>query len=118
VKHELTLIAALTVDADGDEQITELQQQLLATQEAYQRVREALLVAVEYLPATGDAIVESDLGHIARALSNPPSIEALEHKKLEGEIAVLDEFGNAAGHGSKTLLNMIAERKDKLEKMK
>jgi len=81
--------------ADGDEQITELQQQLLATQEAYQRVREALLVAEEYLPVTGDAIVKSDLGHIAQALANPPSMEALEQdrakRKLEEESAELTE---------------------------
>jgi hypothetical protein len=56
-------------------------------------------------------------GKCNKALPNPPNIEAVERKKLEDEIALLDGMYFLDGV-SKDLDSMIAERKAQLEKMK
>jgi len=91
------------------------EQQLLATQEAYQRVAEALR---EFMLMTSRLNPAYDKAE--EALANPPSLEAVERKKLEDEIAVLEDV-QSLEPVSDTHFRvgaMIAERKAKLEKMK
>jgi len=92
-------------------ELHEQRQQLLATQEAYQRVVEALKKAVPFIG------YQAHVPHISEqaeeALANPPSLEALERKKLEDEIVVLEYAKFSLDIG-----DMIAERKAKLEKLK
>jgi len=91
-------------------------QQLLATQEAYQRVVEALKDSNGILDGIyGNARrqAEAQITDNNEALANPPSLEAVERKKLEDEIVVLEDAKFSLDIG-----DMIAERKAKLEKMK
>jgi len=109
---------------------SQLRQQLLATQEAYQRVADALEHSIAFIGR--DAEVPGIRKNAQLALANPPSLEMVERKKLEDEIAVLEEAArwfeendhietDANGmesHADLHMHNMIAERKAKLEKMK
>jgi hypothetical protein len=96
--------------------IEHLEQQLLATQEAYQRVVEAvgLIRHKAYMGETGIFAVADE------ALANPPSLEAVERKKLGDEIDVLEfVYATQPKTGVRAfLLLMINERKTKLEKIK
>jgi len=106
----------------------ELEQQLLATQEAYQRVVAALNESNSYIRSTDNGgfsalpVIKAN----KKALANPPSLEALENdrekRKLTDEIAVLGLVDNASlsylGEYMLHVRRMIAERKAKLEKMK
>jgi len=90
-------------------------QQLLATQEAYQRLRKAVF-AFRYPANLGQrSLVDIDK-ELDEALANTPSLESLERKKLEDEIAVLEIVWDSLDPFEAQ--NMIAERKAKLEKMK
>jgi hypothetical protein len=102
--------------------VKELEQQLIATQEAYQRAADMLMLIYR-----GNKVW--NLGSISGALANPPSIEMVERKKLEDEIAVLGTAKEAFRPKHKNdyrlayyvqcdIASMIAERKAKLEKMK
>ena len=105
---------AMTLVISHEEVIEKLQQQLLATQDAYQRVAKALDIADNFVPIHGrNEWVNSQIDIINAAIANPPSLEALERKKLEDEIVVLEEVWTFVNHGE-----MIAVRKAKLEKMK
>jgi hypothetical protein len=102
--------------------IESLQQQLLATQEAYQRVVEALqhwgVHAQDCKKSGWDFEKECTCG-LDETLANPPSLENVERKKLEDEIAVLEESIAVSDRVLYShILNLIAERKAKLEKMK
>jgi len=94
-----------------------LEQQLLATQEAYQRVVEALKESTEQIKAYDDCVGAGWVNILVQdneqALANPPSLEAVERKKLEDEIVVLEYAKFSLDIG-----DIIAERKAKLEKMK
>jgi organic radical activating enzyme len=96
-----------------------MQQQLLATQEAYQRVVEALenlaKIVVTQVGADYNDVIHAAYIEGRDALANPPSLEAVERKKLEDEIAVLRLAHNSTNI---SIYRMITERKAKLEKMK
>jgi hypothetical protein len=63
--------------------------------------------------------VMEQFGIANQALANPPSLEAVERKKLEDEISVLEEASNELdGYYLQPLYRMIAERKAKLKEMK
>ena len=103
-----------------------LSEHLLATQEAYQRVHNALLDSNGVLSDVTSASYSLGLAQLhdnEQALSNPPSLEMVERKKLEDEIAVLVEVSKSA-RARETIFCMITERKEKLnhknklEKMK
>jgi flagellar biosynthesis/type III secretory pathway chaperone len=88
------------------------EQQLLATQEAYQRVAGAANLPQQSL---------SEMVHrtwaIEEALANPPSMDMVERKKLEDEIAVLEKAAATCRPYDEHFRHMMTERKAKLGKM-
>jgi len=105
----------------------ELRQQLIVTQEAYQRVVEALQDFVthsyEHGVEGGDIVLATcESRELAvKALANPPSLEAVERKKLEDEIDALEHaecYHPLEGDYFDFIRSLIAERKAKLEKLK
>jgi len=104
------------------DQVNGLNQQLLATQEAYQRVVEALDESDSYIRSNDNGgfsalpVIRSN----KKAIANKPSLEAVERKKLEDEIVVLEHaecYHPLEGDYFGFIRSLIAERKAKLEKM-
>lgn len=96
----------------------ELEQQLLATQEAYQRVVEAGEQVCQKLEHPTAHVTAIDMWKLREALANPPSLEMVERKKLGDEIAVLEKAASTCKPYDEHFRHMIADRKAKLEKMK
>jgi len=104
-----------------DVKIQSLQQQLLATQEAYQRVaqasKELLAWSIEARFPASTVIIR-----VEEALANPPSLEALEKaiakERAQTEIDILEGIECACKDDNGLLSALIAERKQKLEELK